>query len=123
MELSTEINTEKKILTIHVLGKYNRLKDGNSAQNFVIETFKDHGCRKILLDLTKAYIISDKLSSFELANPNPDVSAELRKFKFAAVYDTISQDIYFFETVASNRGLTFKAFETKGQAIEWLEGK
>jgi uncharacterized Fe-S cluster-containing protein len=121
MELSAELDREKNIFIVHVRGRYQRPRDGFEAQRFVIDSFAEHGCRRILLDLTKAEIKSGVISTYNTANPSPDVATELRKFSFAAVYPEITDDDRFFETVAVNRGLRVRAFDNADSAIEWLE--
>ena len=120
MEFVTELDKENGIFMLRVLGQYRRPLDGFEAQYFVVDSFKEHGCRKILLDLTKAEIISEPLSALELANSKRDVVNELRQFKFAAVYQEITADDRFFETAATNRGLTVKAFDNIKEAMNWL---
>ena len=121
MKLSTELDREKKIFIVHVTGKYRRPHDGFEAQRFVIKSYEEHGCRRVLLDLTKAEVIAGTLPTYQTANPEPDVAQELRKFSFAAVYAEISEDDRFFETAAINRGLRVRAFEKLEKAVEWLE--
>lgn len=121
MNLSTEFDSEKNIFIVHVVGEYRRPHDGFEAQRLVIETFAEHGCRRVLLDLTQAEVIAGALSTYQTANPKPEVAQELRKFSFAAVYAEISEDDRFFETAAFNQGFRVKAFDDLEQALEWLE--
>jgi hypothetical protein len=122
MELTGRLDSAKRIFTVRVTGEYRRPADGYEAQRFVIDSFADHGCRRILLDLTQAVIVSGTLSTYQTAaDPEPEVAHELRKFQFAAVYREIGKDEQFFETVARNRGLVVRAFDSLEPAIEWLE--
>lgn len=121
MELSTELDKERKIFIVRVTGQYRRPDDGFEAQHLVIKSFAEHGYRRVLLDLTQAEVIAGTLSTFQTANPEPDVAKELRKFSFAALYSEVSEHERFFETVAVNRGLRVRVFEKLEKAVEWLE--
>jgi hypothetical protein len=121
MELSTAFDKEKDIFIVHVMGEYRRPYNGFEAQRLVINSFAEHGCRRVLLDLTQAEIIAGTLSTYQTANPEPEVAQELRKFSFAAMYAEISEDDRFFETAANNRGLRVKTFDDLDKALEWLE--
>ena len=79
MELSTELDKKKRILIVQIRGKYRRPHDGFETQHFVINSFPEFGCRRILLDLTNAEIIAGTMPTFQTANPGPDVARELKK--------------------------------------------
>lgn len=121
MELSSKIDREKKIFILHVTGEYRRPGDGYEAQRFVIKSFPEHGCRRVLLDLTEAIVMAGTLPAYETANPEPDVARELKKFSFAALYRQITVDERFFEDTAVNRGLRVRVFDNLDKAMEWLE--
>ena len=95
MELSTAFDKEKDIFIVHVMGEYRRPYDGFEAQRLVINSFAEHGCRRVLLDLTQAEIIADTMPAYQTANPQPEVAQDLRNFSFAAVYNEISEDERF----------------------------
>lgn len=120
MELSIELDRKKNFLIVNVKGEYRRPDDGFEAQQFVIDSYSEYGCRKVLLDLTQAKVIPGTLPTFRTANPNPDVARELRKFTFAAVYPEVTADERFFENAAVNRGLRVRVFDQLEKAIEWL---
>ena len=120
MELSTELDKERHILVVHVRGEYRRPHDGFEAQRFVISSYAEYGCRRILLDLTQATVVAGTMSTLETANPHPDVAKELRNFSFAAVYAEITADERFFEDAAVNRGLNVRVFDRMEPAVEWL---
>jgi hypothetical protein len=108
---------------VHVIGEYRRPHDGYEAQHFVINSFAEHGSKRILLDLTQAEVIAGTISTFETANPPADVALELKKFSFAALYPEITENDRFFETVSTNRGLRVRAFDKREEAIKWLENE
>ena len=120
MKLSAELDREENILAIHVRGEYRRPDDGFEAQRFVVDSYSEYGCRRVLLDLTDATVIPGTMPAFETAHPNPDMAAELLKFSFAAVYREITEDERFFENVAVNRGLRIRVFDELEEALEWL---
>ena len=121
MEFTTELDRVKKILTVHVTGEYHRPHEGYEVQRYVINTYPDHGCRRVLLDLTQAVVFGGTMPTYRTGNPDPEVLQELRKFSFAAVYAEITDDERFFENVTTNRGLRVRVFDDLEKAIEWLE--
>jgi hypothetical protein len=120
MELSAELDEARGILIVHVRGEYRRPDDGFEAQRFVIDTYPEYRCRRVLLDLTEAEVIPGTMPTFETANPEPEVARELRRFRFAAVYSVITKDERFFEDAAVNRGQVVRAFENVDTAVQWL---
>jgi len=120
LELSTTLDPERRIFTLRVTGVYRRPDDGLTAQRYVIDSFAEHGFRRILLDVRAAEIRSGTLQTYDTAKSHPDLMDELRKFKFAALYAEISPDERFFEDAAVNRGLSVRVFDDHDEAIRWL---
>ena len=120
MDLTAEVDRDNRILVVHVTGTYRRPHEGYEAQRFVIDTFPEYGCRRVLLDLTGAKVVAGTMATFETANPPPEVANELRRFVFAAVYARITDDERFFETAAVNRGLRVRIFTDLDAAVRWL---
>ncbi len=121
MDLSTEIISEKNIFVIRIKGEYHRPLDGFIAQRMIVDTYPEHQCRRILIDMTKADIHAGILQTYETAKSKPDMIHDLRKFQFALLYSRISEEERFFESTAINRGATICVFDDRKAAIKWLE--
>jgi len=121
MELSAELNRDKNIFIVHVVGQYRRPHDGYELFRFVINAFVEHGYRRILLDLTEAEIQGGASGAYETANPNPEMDMELKKLHLAVVYSEITETDSFFGVVAFNRGYNIRVFDNRDSAIAWLE--
>ena len=121
MELSAELDRERNMLVIHVTGTYRRPNDSFEAQRFIVDSYPEYGCRRVLLDLTRANVIAGTLDTLETAESRPEIAQDLRKFSFAALYSKITEDERFYEDAAVNRAFRVRIFDERDKAIAWLE--
>jgi len=121
MELTAAVDRDRKILILHVTGTYRRPHDGFEAQHFVIDTFAEYRCTRVLIDLTQAEVVPGIMEGFRELNPSQEVLHGLMRFSFASLYTQITEEERFLENTAVNRGLKVRVFDDREQAIAWLE--
>lgn len=85
----------------------------------VIKTATLHNCHRFLNDLREATINLSFMDFYDIAEMSVSKGFD-RSWKRAIVVEKTAPDFSFFETVARNRGLSIRVFESMDEALEWL---
>jgi hypothetical protein len=120
MEYTQVFDGDSGICTLSVTGDFVRPEDALEVERLTANLHDELGCRRFLIDMTKARIFSSTMSTFTASNPPEELRVILRKVRVAALYTGLSEDHRFLETVAVNRGLTLRVFDERDEAIRWL---
>jgi hypothetical protein len=121
MGFKVEYDEVGGLCTLRVVGRYGRPEDTREAQQIVSDLHTGHGCQNVLIDMTQAEVTVDTLTIFGAGDPPPELAAHLREMKSAFLYREITEDLRFFETVATNRGFQVRVFDRRDQALAWLQ--
>jgi hypothetical protein len=83
---------------------------------------RDHGFKRVLIDIREMRGGLDTLETFEVAGRNLPQQNGIRRLTRSVILDLPEnvERIRFFETVAVNRGLIVKVFDDERLAVEWL---
>lgn len=120
VEYTHEYDSENGICIVCVTGVFSRPVDSDIMKEFALDFFNEHNCHRFLFDLTKAEVLGETMQLYAAANPDEKKFSTLRKLRTAFVRRELTDDDYFFETVAVNRGFTHRGFDTVEKAMEWL---
>ena len=120
MKYTSEFDGNSGICTVRVTGEYRRPEDSDRLKSFAVEFSGKHKCHLFLFDLSQADVISGPYSSFESGNPKGEFAEKLRYVKTAMVRKRLTEDDYFFETVAVNLGYPIRVFTSFEKAVQWL---
>ena len=126
MSLLQEIHFESGLLTVHARGEFS-LEQAKRAFLEMLGAVAQYKAKKVLLDARK---VKGKPETLERFYYGEFAATETRKLveehrifpRFAYVlHPPLLDPERFGETVAVNRGMIVKAFETLEEAFEWLE--
>ena len=120
MEYTQSFDSDSGICTLTVSGEFVRPADAFEIERITAKLHNELECRKFVVDMTDAKIVSETMDTFYASNPPDELRATLRKVKVAALYTELSDDHRFLETVAVNRGLRLNVFDVRENAIKWL---
>lgn len=81
----------------------------------------EYDCKRVLIDYTDCNVTESTIGMFDLAAKLGDVGVP-RTMPIAAVAAGDLEDHRFVETVAQNRGWTYKVFTDLEEAERWLKG-
>lgn len=90
------------------------IEDWKSALIQVVRLTEETGICRVLVDVRKQTRMA---STFELFNFGSQLP---RSIAFAVLFDIHFEDHHFIESVAKNRGMIVKMFDSEQDAIEWL---
>ena len=127
MGLSTKLVEHDGVLFVTVKGKF-ELGDAKRSFLKVMEGVNQHGVAKVLVDgrgivgeptVVERFLYGEfvaNIATWTRATPAPEGNP---KFSYALVHPTLDRE-RLGETVASNRGMFVRAFETIDEAASWL---
>jgi len=121
MKYTSELDDKSGICTVRVTGEYRRPGDSDRLKRFAVEFAAKHKCGLFLFDLSQADVISGTYESFEAGNPQGEFAEKLKHVKTAMVRNCLTEDDYYFETVAVNRGYLIRVFKSAEAAMKWLK--
>ncbi len=105
---------------VRVIGLYKADPDSHRFAELV-EFLNKYNCKKCLFDYRKGQFEIDVWTAYN----RPQIAKKFnlpRDVKVAAVYQIITEDITFNETVFRNQGYSVKAFTDFEIALKWLNG-
>lgn len=120
MNYTSELDDNSGICTVRVTGEYRRPDDSDRLKRFAVEFSEKYKCGLFLFDLSQADVVSGTYSSFEAGDPEGELAEKLKYVKTAMVRNYLTEDDYFFETVAVNRGYQVRIFKSFENAVQWL---
>jgi len=120
MAIHYQMMSESGLLTVVATGTDEDLAEVKNYGLAVIGKAVELGCRKILCDERdleyNLSVVDTHESARFISEQAPDVA------RIAIVFNPkFKCDAKFWEKVATARGLTVRAFQTKPEAIRWLE--
>jgi hypothetical protein len=80
----------------------------------------EKNCSRALADFTGTKLAESTLGMFDLASGLEDIGMP-RNLKMATLVKSDLSNHTFFETVAQNRGWTYRVFTDFREAVEWLK--
>lgn len=122
MQVTTEIDSNRGLCTIHIEGEFVRPYDNARMQQLAVDCYNQHGCRLFLFDMREATVTGGTLAVFESGNPKGENADILRRIRTAIVHRELGPDERFYETVALNRDFSLRMFDTVTEAMDWLIG-
>ena len=123
MEYTIEFDGVNEVCIIHVKGEHHRPDDSITIQKFVRDFHNENGCRRFLIDMRKARIVSGKSDTFSIGTVPVDTNKRMKKtpHKVAIVYASTNVNEIFLEHVAVRRGYNIKVFTKIDKATEWIK--
>jgi hypothetical protein len=122
MSWEIEFNEQNRVIFLIFRSDVSR-EDVQESNIAFISLMNEKAAKKILTDFTDALsLASTTLDIFSLPEIYKTIGYE-NPFTEAIVApkdSKIRKDVEFYETVCVNRGINAKAFEDRGQALEWL---
>lgn len=110
------VNESDKIIEVFTSGVLTRKDMENTKEKF-IQINAEKSINRVLIDTTRLEYAPSTFDIFEALATQP------MGFKIAILFtplSAITDDIYFAETVGSNRGVIIKAFSDESEARQWL---
>ena len=112
------ITINKKLGIIEIESYENvTYEEGRSTVHKLLDMVRDSGIRKVISDTRRQAFRPSSIKVYNLGNHLP------RNVQFALVVSSkqpTSESISFLNTVARNRGIHIKTFESKNKALAWL---
>ena len=126
----THIIAEDGVLHVTVEGKFDLTE---AKRNFlkVMEAVTKHGSTRVLIDGRKVsgeptvierFIYSEFAANVAVWGEADTMPSERPRFAYALVYPVLDPG-RLGETVAANRGMRVRAFDTLPDALDWLKNK
>ena len=119
METSIKYDQEQGICIVRVIGTITDRDDVREFFGPAKPILEEHDSRKILFDIRDAEIVSSTVETFYTAS-EPHTWGWRREYLAAVVYNKITEDARFLETVGLNRGIQIKIFDDIDKAFAWL---
>lgn len=110
------------ICIARVSGTHDRLKESRKLFENAVKLGVKHACSLFLFDMREAPIIGGPLEAFYTVR-NPEEMGHMKHFRVAAAYSSNVEQHKFMETVAQNRGHSFRVFGDMKEAIAYLTAK
>jgi hypothetical protein len=121
MEVNISYLPEDQIVVVKTHGDADAKSSGEMVKSIMM-SMREHRSLRCLLDHTEIHFVTGKtLEVFnrpeEIKNTGMPLNAKL-----AAVIPEIYKDHFsFLETVCINRGISYRVFENRNSAINWLK--
>lgn len=115
-----EYMRDQDYVHVQVIG-LNRARPDSHHYAELGEFLSKYNCKKCLFDYREGQFKIDVWTAYN----RPRLAKEFnfpRDIKIAAVYQEITEDIAFNETVFRNQGYSVKAFTSFDTAVNWLGG-
>lgn len=121
MEYQVKRGANKGLCIIEVSGTYKRPEDSFTLQDLAKQINHEEGCSLFCFDFTNAEVIGSTMDIYTAGNFEHDPGYEQTDHRFAFVYDKITRDHQFLQTVATNLGYQLQTFTEIDKAIAWLQ--
>lgn len=108
------IDPENQLLRVQ-FGSDSTVEDWKRALVQVERLSGETGFCRVLVDVRKQTDLADTITLFDFGSHLP------RSIAFAIICKLHLEDHRFIETVATNRGLNVKDFDSEKNAIKWLK--
>ena len=112
------VNETEKIIEIVSSGSLTK-QDMEKTKTMIQQIRAEKAFNRVLIDTTKVKSAPDSIDIFDA------IATQARDFKIAIVVtpsNLMTEDMYFAETVGSNRGIIIKVFTDENEARQWLVG-
>ena len=113
-----ELNPEKRIIEIRSYGTV-EVGDIENSIKLITKINEQSGVDKVLVDTTEQESMPSTFREFSIFSELP--RNIFRVALLANQEQPTFEDIRFVETVAQNRGIQMQVFNTRKEALEWLE--
>ncbi len=110
---------DQDYIHVTVLG-LNKASQDSHRFSKLVEYLDKYNCKKCLYDYRKGQFEIDVWTAYN----RPHIAKKFnlpRDIKIAAVYQKITEDITFNETVFRNQGYSVRAFTDFQEATDWLK--
>ena len=118
MKLEYRYNTGTKLVEIIITGDYRPKITGESLKK-IFDQIKDLDYGKILFDFRQANVLLNTITTYHRPQTFLKVGFA-RHIKYAYLFNAITDDIHFLETVMRNNGFEFHVFDNYDAAMKWL---
>jgi hypothetical protein len=121
MEVNITYVPEDQMVIVKTFGDADAQSSGEMIKS-IFMTMQKHKCFRCLLDHTEIHFVSGKtLEVFNRPEQMKNTGMPLN-VKLAAVIPPLYKDHFcFLETVCLNRGISYRVFENRNSAINWLK--
>jgi hypothetical protein len=119
MAIQYSIETQGTLLKVVTQGKDENLQEVLDYAHAIIGAAVEFKCKKILCDERKLKYTLSTIDTFKLAEEASVYSAHTNRIAIVCSAKYL-KDGLFYETVASNRGLTVHVTTDYNEAVEWL---
>ena len=119
MDISVTYDTKREICIVRSVGSITDRDDVRSLFEPVVPLLEKHSGRKVLFDHRNAVIDASIVETFYTA-AEPAAWGWKRKYLAAVLYNEITENERFLETVGQNRGIQIKIFDDYDEAVSWL---
>ena len=108
-----KLDTENQMLRAQFFSD-STIEAWKNAQIQVERLSEETGIRRVLVDIQEQTVRASTSKLYEFG------SQLLGFMAFAVLCDITNKDYYFIESVAKNRGINTKLFDSEEDAVEWL---
>jgi len=122
MAIKYEFEIDGKMLKVSTSGKDDNLEEVESYARAILGLAIEHDCTKIFCDERLLEYSLSTLDTYQLAEAASKVAMLLRKIAIVCDQNYL-EDGKFYETVASNRGLTVHVTADYDSALLWLKNE
>jgi hypothetical protein len=119
MAIQYSIETQGTLLKVVTKGKDENLQEVLDYAHAIIGAALKFNCRKILCDERKLQYTLSTLDTYQLAEEASAYSTHTNRIAIVCSAKYL-KDGLFYETVASNRGLTVRVTTDYDKAVDWL---
>ena len=113
MPKEVKVDAEKQLLHVQ-FSSDSTVENWKSALIQIERLSEETGIRRVLVDIRKQTAIANTIELFDFGSQLP------RFIAFAVLCDIQHEDYCFIESVARNRSITGKNFDSEQDAIKWL---
>ena len=113
MPYKVKLDAENQLLRVQ-FSIDSTVENWKSALIQIERLSEEAGIRRVLVDIRKQTDQANTMELFDFGSQLP------RYIAFAVLCDIHHEDYYFIESVAKNRGITGKNFDSEQDAIKWL---
>lgn len=124
MATKVEIDPDGAILKVRVIGTIKPGLDGKDLAELgrILAACAEFKCAGILFDLSCASLIVNAVDMYRVGAALAEQMAP--GVKMAVFYNENStQEDPFFQVIAQNRGILYRAFPVEADALAWLNSK
>ena len=119
MSSKFEYLQEDEILMIHTSNTY-IMDSENDLLKEIVSKANDYNCKRFFVDLRSTQVTFRTITTFFRPNLFEELGFE-RSWKGALVFEALSKEAMFYETVFQNRGWQMMVFDDSDSAMNWLK--